>query len=315
MGASKTRMGARVADGYNAPMRIEQWEQSGMSWEALGGRLLAAASKPRTARVINAGAAVAVAAFLASWTWGALSPPVQSAAPQVTVEHSTQAPLSVLLRSHLFGRSTTTTLASIPVSHLALTLSGLVTGKPGVALIGKPGKGVRPYIVGAAISSGVVLAAVAPDRAILKQNGRLQSLLLYPPSSSGVGSPSSAATQVPAAPPAPVQRPNMGTRHSVTVPVEPSVVAAFGSVSNATLKSWLTPGPAGGVLVKQAPGPAFASLGLRKGDIIEEVNGRPVNSLGAAVSAYMAGAKNGDVTVDVARDGHMKAFTYKMQGP
>ncbi len=285
-----------------------------MSWQVLGGRLLATASKPRTARVINTGAAVAAAALVASWTWGALSPPGQSAASQVTVEHSTQAPLSVLLRSDLFGRSATTTLAAIPVSHLALTLSGLVAGKPGVALIGKPGQGVRPYIVGATISTGVVLAAVAPDRAILRRNGRLQSLLLYPPSAASAGAPSSMAM---VAPPAPVGVPQArsGISHPVTVPVEPSVVAAFGSVSNVTLKSWLTPGPAGGVLVKEAPGQAFASLGLRKGDIIEEVNGRPVNSLGAAVSAYMAGAKNGDVTVDVARDGHMKAFTYRMQGP
>lgn len=304
-----------MADGYNAPMRIEQWERSGMSWQALGGRLLAASSKPRTARVINVGAAVAVAALLASWTWGALSPPVRSAAPQLAATHAGQAPLSVLLRSHLFGRPTSTTLAAIPVSHLALTLSGLVAGKPGVALIGKPGKGVRPYIVGATISSGVVLAAVAPDRAILKQHGRLESLLLYPPSAAGAGSSSAVPAQTPPPSPAPVRRPDAGIDHPVTVPIEPSVVAAFGSLSNATLKSWLTPGPSGGVLVKQAPGQAFASLGLRKGDIIEEINGRPVNSLGAAVGAYMAGAKSGDVTVDVARGGHMKAFTYKMQGP
>ena len=306
-------MGARVADGYNAPMRIEQWERSGMSWQALGGRLLAAASRPRAARAINAVAAVAVAALLASWTWGALSPSVRSAAPEVALTHGRRAPLSVLLRSHLFGRSTLTAPAAIPVSHLALTLSGLVAGKPGVALIGRPGKGVRPYIVGATISSGVVLAAVDPDRAILKQHGRLESLLLYPAGGAGAGSPSAMPAQTPS--PLPGGSPNARSDRPVTVPIEPAVVAAFGGVSNATLKSWLTPGPAGGVLVKQAPGRAFASLGLRKGDIIEEVNGRPVNSLGAAVSAYMAGAKNGDVTVDVAREGHMKAFTYTMQGP
>ncbi len=285
-----------------------------MSWQALGGRLLAAASKPHMARVINTGAAVAAAALVANWTWGALSPPGRSAPPPLTVEHVAHAPLSVLLRHHLFGRSPTTTLTAIPVSRLALTLSGLVVGKPGVALIGRPGKDVRPYLVGATVSPGVVLAAVAPDRAIVRHNGRLQSLLLYPPGAASAGAPAGAPAREPSAS-VTVPKANVGIHHAVKVSVKPSVVAAFGSVSKAALKSWLAPGPAGGVLVKQAPGSAFASLGLHKGDIIEEVNGRPVNSLGAAVSAYMAGAKNGDVTVDVARDGHMTAFTYRMQGP
>ena len=303
-----------MADGYNAPMQTEQWQQSKMSWQALGGRLLAAAAKPRTAKVVNGVAIVGLAAVLAHWTWGALSSPVRAASARVTRAQSAPPPLRVLLKSHLFGQSPATTLAAIPVSHLALTLSGLVAGHPGVALIAGPSGKVHPYLVGTSVSPGVVLAAVTADRAILRQNGRLESLLLY--SRKPEVPPASATPSTPAAPTPAAARPHpSGSAPAVTVPVKPSVVAAFASVSNATLKSWLVPGPEGGVLVKGAPAQTFASLGLRQGDVIEEVNGQPVNSLGAAVSAYIAGAKSGDVTVDVARDGHMKVFQYTMQAP
>ncbi len=299
-----------MADGYNAPMQTEQWQQSKMSWQALGGRLLAASAKPRTAKVVNGVAIIGLAAVLAHWTWGVLSSPVRVASSPVTSAQSAPPPLRVLLNSHLFGQSPATTLAAIPVSHLALTLSGLVAGHPGVALIAGASGKVRPYLVGTSVAPGVVLAAVTADRAILRQNGRLESLLLY--SRTPAAPPASVTPSLPAA--AAVSRPS-GPAPAVTVPVKPSVVAAFAGVSNATLKSWLVPGPEGGVLVKGAPAPAFASLGLRQGDVIEEVNGQPVNSLGAAVSAYIAGAKSGDVTVDVARDGRMKVFQYTMQAP
>ena len=314
MDTSKTRDGTRVADGYNAPMQTEQWQQSKVSWQVIGGRLLAAAAKPRTAKVINGVAVIGLAAVLAHWTWGALSSPTRFASPPVTQARSVPPPLRVLLKSHLFGQSPTTALASIPVSHLALTLSGLVAGHPGVALIAGAGGKVHPYLVGMSVSPGVVLAAVTANRAIVRQDGRLESLLLY--SRKSAVAPGSASPSMPIAPAAAGVQPHRpGLAPAVTVRVKPSVVSAFASVSNATLKSWLVPGPDGGVLVKGAPAPAFASLGLHQGDVIEEVNGQPVNSLGAAVSAYIAGAKSGDVTVDVARDGHMKVFQYTMQAP
>ena len=300
-----------MADGYNAPMQTEQWQQSEISWQALGGRVLAAVAKPRTAKAINGIAVIGLAALLAHWTWGALSPPARSAVALVTRTQSTQPPLRVLLKSHLFGQSAVTTQALIPVSHLALTLSGLVAGDPGVALIAGADGNVHPYLVGARVAPGVVLTAVTPDRAILRQNGRLESLLLYARTFT-----TAQASMGPAVAVGPVRvtvapQP-LGSTPAVTVRVKPSVVSAFAGVSNTTLQSWLVPGPEGGVLVKGTPVPAFASLGLRQGDVIEEVNGRPVNSLGAAVSAYIAGVKNNGVTVDVVRGGHMKIFRYTM---
>lgn len=301
-----------MADGYNAPMHMEQWERSGMSWQVLGGRLLTSAAKPKAARAINTAAVIVVAGVLAHWTWSVFTPPQALQAPGVIRASAARPRLAVLLSHHLFGRSKVTRLAGIPVSHLALTLSGLVAGTPGVALIATPGAGVRPYVVGTHIAPGVVLAAVTRGRAILRQNGRLESLLLYPAKAAVGPAPG------PGAPPPPVAQPpatGPAVPPTATITIAPSVVSAFGGVSTAELRSWLVPGPEGGVLVKQAPAQPFASLGLKRGDIIEEINGRPVNSLGSAISAYVAGAKSGGVTVDVARGGHMKVLRYRLQGP
>ena len=302
-----------MGDGYNAPMQREQWEQKGIVWQTLGTRLLIAAAQPRAAKIINTVAVALLAGTLAHWTWGVIAPAHRAQARYTATIHVVTPPLSVLLKSRLFGRSITTTLAAIPVSRLALTLSGLVLGERPLALIGQAGRSVRPYLVGATVSPGVVLAAVTRDRAILRQNGRLESLLLYPPKASDTPATASPAVAVPTlVSPAPA-----GV--SVPIPVTISVTSAtmnhLSQISTKTLESWLAPGPEGGVFVKSAPGPDFASLGLKVGDTIEEINGHPVNSLGSAMSAYMAGAKTGDVTVDVARHGHMKVFHYALQGP
>jgi len=241
------------------------------------------------------------------------APPRRTEVARVTARHVTTPPVSVLLRAHLFGRSATTSLAAIPVSHLALTLSGLVLGARPLALIGQAGRqGVRPYLVGAKVSPGVVLAAVTPDRAILRQNGRLESLLLYPPKGGALvnQSPSVPSPAVVQAPPAAAVGPNPAT----TIPLTAATIGRLSRVSTTQLQASLAPAPEGGVLVKSAPSRGFAVLGLKPGDIIEEINGRPVNSLGSAISAYMAGAKAGDVTVDVARHGHMKVIRYALPG-
>ncbi len=308
-------MGVCVSGGYNAPMQIGQWEQRAMSWQTLGGRFLAAAGQARNAKIINTIAVVLFAGTLAHWTWGVLVPARRTAVARVATRRVTTPPLAMLLRAHLFGRSATTSLAAIPVSHLALTLSGLVLGARPLALIGQAGQGVRPYLVGATVSPGVVLAAVTRDRAILRQEGRLESLLLYPPKAGSMvtqaqPAPGSTATETPSS----AVSANVGSRPSTTIPVTAATMAKLSQVSTAELQASLAPAPEGGVLVKGAPGKGFAALGLRPGDVVEEINGRPVNSLGSAISAYMAGAKAGGITVDVARHGQIKVFRYALPG-
>ncbi len=306
-------MGPRLADVYNAPMQMDQWEQGGVPWRALGGRLLGAVAAPAAARLINTVAVVGLAALLAHWTRGALWPAARSGPMRSATPRPPRPSLAVLLNAHLFGRPATEGPAAIPVSRLPLIVSGLVTGRPGVALIGRPGQGVRPYQVGATVSAGVVLEAVTFGRAILRQDGRLEGLLLYPPKAAP--SPPSALPggSGPRRPPGVFG--SRRVRHPIAISAGPSVAAGLGGISSASLGSWLVSDPQGGVLVRGVPGPVFADLGLRQGDVIERVDGYPVNSLDSVVRAYMGGARNGAVTVDVRRHGRTEVFRYGVRGP
>ena len=283
-----------------------------MSWRALGGRLLGAVAAPAAARLINTVVVVGLAVLLGRWTRGALWPPARSGSIRSATPRPSRPSLAVLLNAHLFGRPAAEGPAAIPVSRLPLIVSGLVTGRPGVALIGRPGQGVRPYRVGATVSAGVVLEAVTFGRAILRQDGRLEGLLLYPPKAAP--SPPSAL----AGGSGPRRVPGvfgLRVRHPIAISAGPSVAAGLGGISSASLGSWLVSDPQGGVLVKGVPGPVFADLGLRQGDVIERVDGRPVDSLDSVVRAYMRGARNGAVTVDVRRDGRTEVFRYGVRGP
>jgi len=283
-----------------------------MSWQSMGGRFLVGVAKPRTAGIVNGVAVAVFAGLLAHWTWGVVTPSRPERAHEVNRVQPRKVSLAVLFNSHLFGRPTSPSLAAIPISHLALTLSGLVAGDPGVALIGQAGRGVRPYVVGASIAPGVVLAAVTADRAIVRQNGRLESLLLYPPQGpQAMVAPSEAPS---ASAPTAASPEGSFPRGTDVIAINPSAMTRLSAVSSAQLQSWLTPGREGGMLVKKASGRALSILGLRPGDIIEEINGRPVNSVGSAISAYMAGAKAGSIRADVARNGHLKVFEYRLQG-
>ncbi len=300
-----------VVDGYNAPMHVDQWEKR-IHLGALGDRVLRGLSVPRVSRIINLTAIVLFAANLAHWTWRLTvvrhTQDVVVSAPPVAAPGAS---LDRLLRIHLFGDSQQTRMAAIPLSHLALTVSGLVMGDPGLALIGAPGKPVKPYRVGDTVAEGVVLEAVAPDRAIVRQDGALQSLPLYPLVSAATGG--GAVAPLPAAPEAGVPAVANGPAEDASVPVAVSAtVLRRMAAAPQKIGQWLKPGPAGGLVVQGGPGNAFAALHLHPGDIIEQIDGRPVNSLGAAMTAYGAAAKAGGISLDVARNGHIKVLRYTL---
>ncbi len=311
-----------MGHGYNARMQNPHQESSGWPWQTLGTRLLTAMAEPRVARSVNAAAIILLAGAAAQWTWGLMAPAHHHAQPSRIASRAVAPRLSSLLQAHVFGRASATDLAAIPVSHLALTLTGLVLGAHPLALIGSAGK-VRPYGIGSLVSPGVRLAAVTPTRAIVRRNGRLQSLLLYPPrlderAPAAPQAPSPAAgaagAKAPPASPARAQAPGASRRAAVTVSVTPAALGGLSRIPTARWRQWLTSGPTGGVLVKAGPPQSLSVLHLKAGDVIEEINGNPVNSLGAALSAYMAGAKTGGVTLDVARHGHMQVFHYVLSG-
>ncbi len=295
-----------VGDGYNAPMHVDQWEKR-VHLGAWGERILRALAVPRISRAVNLTAVILFAAGLAHWTWMIMVP---ADLPRVVSSRSPGVPVATdvdsVMQAHLFGDSPGTRLAAIPLSHLALTVSGLIMGSPDMALIGAPGQAVRPYRVGDTVAAGVVLEAVTPDRAIVRQAGRLQGLPLYPPEAgvaAGAGATPQAAGAVLTTP---------SSEPAAPVPVDAAALRHLAAVAPMQIGHWLKPGPVGGLVVKAGSGNAFSALHLHPGDTIEEINGRPVNSLGAALAAYAAATKAGSIALDVARKGHIKVLRYTL---
>lgn len=173
------------------------------------------------------------------------------------------------------------------VTSLALTLfaTRAMPGGGGTAIIAG-GDGLQQvYRVGAEVQPGVTLAAVAFDHVELSRNGAKE--LLYIDQSG----PAPSAQGIVAA-----------------NPVAAPVGAPGGGVSVAALRSGVNFGPRaeGGKVVglevlSSGDGSAFRAAGFQPGDVITEVNGRPVNGPGDASTLSGAIRAGTSVAVTVRR--------------
>lgn len=179
--------------------------------------------------------------------------------------------------------------AAVVVSSLELTLLGTrvdsVSGR-GSAIIATQDGQQASYLVGETVLPGVTLQAVAFDNVTLARGGVAESLFLDQSSDAApvtTQAGAAAPLAVPAIAPTPASAAQaLGTEISVT----PRVVA--GSVD-------------GLVLTPKGKGTAFAAAGLRTGDVLVSVDGRPVAEIGDP--AGFAARLGGGATVVVERNG------------
>lgn len=183
-----------------------------------------------------------------------------------------------------FFRSATTGAASGTVTALDLTLFGVnvneATGGGSAIIAG--GDGVQSsFAVGDEILPGVKLAGVAFDHVILDRSGARESLYL----DQSQPSDSNAPPAGPAALPAPL------------APAAPAATAR-GELTPAALQSGIgiTPRTEGGRVTgvsvqPQGDGAVFRAAGLRPGDVIRSVNGRPVSSAADIAAQAQPGAR------------------------
>lgn len=195
-----------------------------------------------------------------------------------------------------FFRSGATGPASATVTALGLTLFGVnmneATGGGSAIIAGEDGV-QSSYAVGDEIAPGVTLAGVAFDHVLLDRGGARESLFL---DQSG-----GAAAAVPAvALPAPT--PEIGSAPAAGAP------SASGELSPAAIKVGIgfAPRSEGGrvtglTVQPQGDGAVFRAAGLRPGDVIRSVNGRPIAS--ASDAAALAGqlAPGARVSLEVER--------------
>ena len=273
--------------------------------------------------IINLAMLIILTASLAHWTWRIWQPaaPTPAHAPAAASDVSPDYNLSALTGANLFGHaaaSSEVALENIPLSSLNLSLTGvMVTPAGSFALISSDGGPELPITVGEEITSGVVLHEVYADRALIRRGGATESLMLKegaaalpvgsivaqartPPPRSGVGS----GTAV-------VQK--LGNN---TYAIEREQINKQMQRPEFLSQALMVPNAGGGFLVREIqPGSLYQKLGLRVGDVINSVNGQPVNTVEDVMKIYqqLSGANNASqVTLDVRRAGQNQSLQYNI---
>lgn len=170
--------------------------------------------------------------------------------------------------------------ANATVTALGLTLFGInineATGGGSAIIAGEDGV-QSSFAVGDEIAPGVRLVGVAFDHVLLDRSGARESLFIDQSGDTPVASPAT---------PLPAPTPEIGTAPA-------GGASPSGELSPAALKSGVGFAPraengrvTGLVVQPQGDGATFRAAGLRPGDVIRGVNGRPIGS--AADAAALA---------------------------
>lgn len=273
--------------------------------------------------LINLAMLVLLTASLAQWTWRLWQPVVPPASPEAARPRASGAEfdLDALLAAQLFGQtapqsSGPVVLEHIPPSTLNLVLSGvMVTPAGSFALISADGGPEMPFAVGEEIVAGTSLYAVYADRVLIRRGAATESLMLKDtgpalPGGSVVLPPATAA-RAPAPGGPEVQRLG-GNTYSVNREQFSQQLQKPEFLSQALM----VPNAGGGFLVREVqPGSLYEKLGLRVGDVIQSVNGQPVNTVDDVMKLYQqfSAAGTSQVSVDIRRAGRNESLQYNLQ--
>lgn len=175
-----------------------------------------------------------------------------------------------------FFRGATQGPATATVTPAGLTLFGInineATGGGSAIIAGEDGV-QNSYAVGDEIAPGLKLAGVAFDHVLLDRSGARESLFLDQSGAAPVASPA-----------VPAPTPEVGS-------VPAGGASPSGEMSPDALRAGIGFAPraengkvTGVVVQPQGDGAAFRAAGLKSGDVIRSVNGRPIGSAGDAAA-------------------------------
>lgn len=282
-------------------------------------------NKPWVPWAINLAMLIVLTASLAQWTWRMWQPSVQSPARAPTATAADSAPdynINALTAANLFGQAapaaTQTTLENIPLSSLNLSLTGvMVTPAGSFALISADSGPELPISVGQEITGGVVLHEVYSDRVLIRRGGATESLMLK---EAGPSLPSGSIVTQARTPPRPAPSATAGAEvqklGANTYSIERDQINKQMQRPEFLSQALMVPHAGGGFLVREIqPGSLYEKLGLRVGDVINTVNGQPVNTVEDVMKIYqqLSGANNASqVTLDVRRAGKNESLQYNI---
>lgn len=229
--------------------------------------------------------------------WTVITPlsPLGAWQPQAAVIASPAERRALFASFDPFFRSAPQGPASATVTALGLTLFGInineATGGGSAIIAGEDGVQTS-YAVGEEIAPGVKLVGVAFDHVLLDRGGARESLFLDQSGEAAVAAPAT---------PLPPPTPEIGSTAT-------GGVSASGEMSPATLKAGVGFAPraengrvTGLVVQPQGDGAVFRAAGLRPGDVIRSVNGRPIGSASDAAALANQIAPGARISLEVER--------------
>ncbi|MFK3888533.1 type II secretion system protein N [Sphingomonas sp. NPDC079357] len=203
------------------------------------------------------------------------------------------------------------------VTSLQLTLFGTRMDSAqarGAAIIAGPDGVQKSVAVGEEVVPGVTLKAVAFDHVTLDRGGRSEDLFLDQSGSSGiVTAPSGDAAQNPPPPGSPPGAP--GPAAPLETPSGGPIAPGAANVSPQQLRTEINAipriegGKVTGVTVRGQGGAAFRAAGLRDGDVITTVAGRPISGPSDLDMLTRARASGGTLSLTVERGGQPLPLT------
>ena len=229
--------------------------------------------------------------------WTVITPlsPLGAWQPQAAVIASPAERRALFASFDPFFRSAPQGPASATVTALGLTLFGInineATGGGSAIIAGEDGV-QNSYAVGDEIASGVRLVGVAFDHVLLDRGGARESLFLDQSGNAAIANPAT---------PLPAPTPEVGSTGATST-------NASGEMSPTTLKAGVGFAPraengrvTGLVVQPQGDGAVFRAAGLRPGDVIRSVNGRPIGSAGDAAALANQIAPGARISLEVER--------------
>lgn len=229
--------------------------------------------------------------------WTIITPlsPLGAWQPQTAVIASPAERRALFVSFDPFFRTAAQGPAAATVTALGLTLFGVnineATGSGSAIIAGEDGVQTS-YAVGEEIAPGVKLVGVAFDHVLLDRGGARESLFLDQSGDAAVAAP---------APALPSPTPEIGA-------AAPAGSSTGGELSPDSLKAGVAFAPrtengrvTGLVVQPQGDGAVFRAAGLRPGDVIRGINGRPIGSAGDAATLANQIAPGARISLEIER--------------
>jgi general secretion pathway protein C len=249
--------------------------------------------------------------LLAHWTWVFLTPRQQATASTASAPALSKVLSEKVVGLHLFGGNASSEVIgeSAPVAAVSnIGVHGVYStrdGRSGFAVLVVDGKPISA-ITGQAFLPGLVLQRVYPDSVEILRGGQLETARMA--SAASVASPSNTAASAAAL--------QMTVRQLGPRQYGLSRTALLDTLKRAdqiALLGRYGPHPRGGAVLERSPaGGLPEKLGLKVGDVVTGINGKPLSGPGDVARLYQLLIKSESVSVDILRAGNKMDFSLQV---